>query len=620
VIREAIHADINSPETQPLVATADGIGRMVVRDGAASLTQQQFDDPFGAPTVLSVSSLDERKLEILFSESVNTESLRLSEEAGDNGTVIVEQNGQRLTNVELIYTERTDQNGGLRGVLTVTRELPFDTGSLEVSVLGTGSNTVVDRSGTRSYLRNIGDPAGTLLDGDNSGTEGGNFGGILAAGDLADDFDQDITEFSAPLGGSITVTGSLSSTFDVDIFSFAASAGEFFSVDYNGDSDALLGVFELDDQGTTDESDDTFELLARWEQSAGLIEDNSGFIDSELFQAFETPTTTTYYVAVAGDTFGELSENGGYSVEVSRTSTRSDLATEVGATLTSDGRLDFGGGNEQSIAYVSNAYRVSKQLIYLDFDGGISEDTEIGTVEFDALDASELDASLTGQTDRLINGGSGVTGIVDNVVSILDVGSYLPNLPGASTLNVQTLGSDLSAFNSASTGIYITTVDPTLSGLDPDEDFSTVFVGQSDANAPSLLGLAEDIDVAGQELAEEAIVLAENYAGVSNASTVVDLLNEYSRALANVVAHEYLHTAGMNHQPTNTIDYETIVDDPNNDGDASDSNDGAFAIMAYAPFSVELSQLGQLGTADLSFFEFPVGQIDTASLFVRWFS
>jgi hypothetical protein len=620
VIQEAIHADVNSPETQPLVATADGIDAMAIRNGAASLTQQQFDDPFGAPTVLSVSSPSERELKILFSESVNSESLRLSEQAGDDGTVIVEQNGQRLTDVELVYSESVSATGEVRGVLTISRALPFDSDSLQVSLLGTGAHTVVDRSGTRSYLRTVGDPAGTLLDGNKSGTEGGNFGSILTAGDLADDFDEEIVNFIVASDTSITITGSLDSTSDVDIFSFSLLAGDFFSVDYNSDSDALLGVFELDDQGTSTESDDTYELLARWEMSGGTVEDNSGFIDPELFQAFEAPTSTTYYVAIASDTFGTLSDDGGYTLQLTRTADRNDLATEVGAILTSDGRLDFGGGNEQSIAYVSNAYRVSKQLIYLDFDGGVSENTGIGTVEFEALDAGELDIRLVGETGRLISGGSGVTGIVDNVVSILDVGSYLPNLPGASTFNVQTLGGDLSAFSAASTGIYITTVDPTLSGLDPDEDFSTVFVGQSDANNPSLLGIAEDIDVAGQEIAEEAIVLAENYAGESTATTVVDLLNEYSRALANVVAHEYLHTAGFNHQPTSFSDYETIVDDPDNDGDATDSNDGAFAIMAYAPLSVELAELGQLGTADLSESEFPVGQIDTATLFVRWFS
>ena len=620
VMDEVVHADVNTPETQPLVATADGIGRSIVRDGVASLAQQQFDDPFGAPTVLSVSSPSEREIEILFSESVNSESLRLSEQAGDSGTVVVEQSGQRLTDVELVYSETAGPDGTLRGVLTITRELPFDAGSLQISLLGTGANTIVDRSGTRSYLRTVGDPAGTLLDGDNSGAEGGDFGGILTAGDLADDFDEEIDDFSAPLGGSITITGSLESSSDTDIFSFSASAGEFFSVDYSGVSDALLGVFELDDQGTSSDSDDTYELLARWEQSAGLTDDNSGFVDPELFQAFETPTSTTYYVAVAGDTFGTLSDNGGYTIELTRTANPNDLATEVGATLTSDGRLDFGGGNEQYIAYVSNSFRVSKQLLYLDFDGGVSQNTGIGTVTFEALDAGVLDISLDGQTDRLINGGSGVTGIMDNVASILDVGSYLPNLPGASSLNVQTLGSDLSAFNTASTGIFITTVDPTLSGLDPDEDFSTVLVGQSDANNPGLLGIAEDIDVAGQEIAEEAIVLAENYAGVSSATNLVDRFNEYSRALANVVAHEYLHSAGFNHQPTNFTQYQTLVDDPNNDGDDSDSNDGNFAIMAYAPFSVELAELGQLGTADLSDSEFPVGQIDTASLFVRWFS
>ena len=62
-----------------------------------------------------------------------------------------------------------------------------------------------------------------------------------------------------------------------------------------------------------------------------------------------------------------------------------------------------------------------------------------------------------------------------------------------------------------------------------------------------------------------------------------------------------------------------MPDDPNNDGDPSDANTG-IGLMAYAPTTDDINSLGELGTDDLSSGEFPVGQIDTADLLLRWLS
>ncbi len=619
-----VHTNSADETTQPIVVTANGIERLRVRSGEQFLNVQDQSDPHGAPTVVNVSQPNADQVRIIFSEPINTDSLRLSETLGDDGTVIVTQNGAIVSGLTLTYGEQTTSTGAVQGVLTITSDHDFDP-DFDVNIVLVGDpdhagGPIMDRSGDRTSLREVNDPSGTYLDGDGNGVEGGNFNVILSAADVADAFDAGPPDVNVNVGSSMTVGGSFHDANDVDVLSFDANANEYFAVDYTGDSDALLGVFYRDDQGTGgDGTDDTFELLARWENSAGFQ------ADPDLFMAFELPVTTEYYVVVAPDPFGDFTVDDSYTLQFTLSATDTALATAVGGVLNADSQINRGGGNVQAIAYVSNAKRTSKQLVYLDFDGGLSTGTDEGFVDVAAFDAAVLDSALAGETDRLLNGGSGVTGILDNILSIMDVGSYLPDLPGVGGLTVDLLDFDaggLATFNAAATGVYFTTDDPALSGLNPDEDFTTIFIGETNAFAPGLLGLAGSIDVAGLDFADEAIVFTENFEGSSTAPDVTDRLNEYSRYLGNVIVHELLHTMGLNHQPTNFLDYELVQDDPDNDGvvDVGETNEGEFGIMAYAPADIQLSQLGQLGTAPLTNVEFPIGDIDTATMIVWWFA
>ena len=88
--------------------------------------------------------------------------------------------------------------------------------------------------------------------------------------------------------------------------------------------------------------------------------------------------------------------------------------------------------------------------------------------------------------------------------------------------------------------------------------------------------------------------------------------------LANVAAHELGNVLGLNHQPTDDVHYWLWADDPdNNPGTADDSNHGA-GLMSYAPISVDLSRLLELGTNIITPNEFPTGDIDTVDLLLRW--
>jgi len=614
-INRVIHTAPMLDANRPVVVTTHGVERLSVRDGEFALTVQTLSDPVGAPTVVNVSQPNPSQIRIEFSESINSDSLRLSETLGDDGTVIVTQDGAIVSQLSSTYTEQTQADGKVRGILTITRGVPFDGAAVSIALDGASDSPIFDRSGLRSVLQHLGipagsiaDPGGTILDGNSDGREGGNYG-LIQLDDTTDDFTLDPETIAIMAGDNVVVGGAFGGVDDVDIIHFTATAGEFFSVSYSGESDAMMGVFQRDDQGTLSELDDTFELLARWESSAGFQ------ADPMLFEAFELPDTGDYYVAVTP--YEGVVGDGSYTLKLTLAADNTALAEALGAVLNTDNQISFGPDNVQDIAYVTNAFRVSKQLVYFDFDGGEFTEDSFGDVPVDAFDAAFLDAALAGMTDTLINGDvpSGVTGILENAQTIL---TSFP--AGIGSVDVMQVDGDLSGFMAATTGVYYTTVDPALSGLDPETDFTTVFVGQTQLGEPGLLGLANDIDVAGQNIADQAIVFAENFVGASTADTTVGKLNEYARYFANVLIHELLHTMGLNHQPTNLFDYELDVDDPDNDGNATDSNDGEYGIMANAPADVLLSQLGQLGTARLSFSEFPVGSIDTATLFTRWFS
>ena len=464
-----------------------------------------------------------------------------------------------------------------------------------------------------------GEFTGTFPTGD--GSPGGDFvyTGVLT--DYPDTFDQAITSPMITLivddpGGTLYLGSSFETGSDVDIYRFTGSQYDFFSAEYNGSPLAQMGVFWRDDQGTAvDTTDDTFEVLARHERS--------GTLASTIFEAFELPEDGEYYVALA-----PLFGSGGYQLALTMASSDTALREDMPLQVLPAG---------EEIAYISNAigdnnnlegFNLPKQLVYLDFDGGTATKYYI-PVAVDPFDMADIDPSLDGYEDTMINGdvGIGVTGIVENMITIF---TNTPATHPLGALTVQEIDvgdpGDWAAYQAASEGLYFTTVDPaTAQGLDPETDFTTVFIGNASdwIFGGGLLGIASGIDVANQSKADNALVFAQNFSFYVPYTTWYSTparLNQLSRAFANTTAHELGHVLGLNHQPTTfTSDALLTPDDPNNDGDPSEANTGV-GLMAYAPITDDINQVMELGTDDLSSGEFPVGQIDTADLLLRWLS
>jgi hypothetical protein len=300
---------------------------------------------------------------------------------------------------------------------------------------------------------------------------------------------------------------------------------------------------------------------------------------------------------------------------------------------TSDELLDGNAGNNsaglpggEQILYVSSTlnannnslgFQSAKQLVYLNFAGGRSDQTSQGIVNLTSLDSADLDPTLAGFSNTLTFGGaingSTITGIVDNLVTIFGTN---PASHPLGQLTVQNIGANLSIFDAATSGLYFTTVDPTTLGFEG--EFTELFIGNTGGGTPGLLGIASTVDFGNLSKADQAIIYAENFQGFSTATDTATKLNEYSRVLANVIAHELGHTLGLNHHPTTFFDNFLFPDDPDNDFvNGSDHNNG-LSLMAYNTTESELQMLLQLGTQDLSTREFPIGQTDTMDLLLKW--
>ncbi|NLF30559.1 MAG: DUF342 domain-containing protein, partial [Planctomycetes bacterium] len=633
-----------------VAAAADGIARIALRRRGAILRTREYNDPFGAPTIIEARTFSNAEIRITFSEEMNSASFTLAQDTDGDGSVrdvwdvpgtvsVRDENNNYFNDVRLAYTTVTDDHGNVHGVLSIFREEGFGGGMVQVEILGeTAGLAAYDRSGMRSALRDpnldgvaldMEDRPGTLLDGEANGIEGGTFWLLPFTSDVGDTFpDAWFVNFEGDRTGDFLFTAEIAETFktealafnplwtDSDIFSFTAEEGDFLSVHYTGTYLANVGVFYLDEAGSGLE-----ELVARWE---GLGLDGMG----DVYQALELPADGTYYVVV-----GHRGANAtSYTLQLALASSDDML----------DGALDAKTGVPygQQIGYVSNTVGDSTnllgantplQLVFLDFDGGETtkyfEQSEERDGPVEAMQAAWLDSRLEGMEDVLINGNDEVTGIVQNIMDI-----YL-DLPGSpvGVHRISTLEEwrqAIADFNDGLSGggLYFTTVDPAGWEFDAETDlteYTTVFFGANHLGAnPGAYGLASDIDVGNMTKANEALVFANNFGGWSEAWTLTDLLNEYAHALGYTGAHELGHTLGLNHQLTDLYVRDDVWD--NIDWTLLDGgvNAGKPGLMGYPPgFEVGLvlgDPAAALGVTYLDFNEFVTGYIDTADMIIRW--
>ncbi|KKL07673.1 hypothetical protein LCGC14_2583660, partial [marine sediment metagenome] len=442
-----------------VAAAADSMGTVTLLTMGAALWTRTYVDPLGPPTVVSVDIVSNVEGRIVFNEEINSGSLILSQDIDNDGTVtgladvlgsvlVINQNGTVLDDVTLTYTTQTTESGVSQGVLILRRAAGFGTDLVTVTLSGRPSlpdPVVHGHSGLRSARMDL---TSSAVD------------GILVAnssvfpfGDLADSFLDALSGGAIPLAvdSSMTLGNSFESSTDIDVIYFAGSEFQFFSAQYTSAASGAMALFYQDTQGTATTSDDTFEALAKHETGSG---------SNGITEAFELPGTGNYFLVIAPMAF-DLSNNL-YTVDIILTANDTDLVALSGVTV-------------DEIAYVSNAigdnnnnegFNTPKQLVYLDFDGGTA--TKMGgLVPVSAFDLADFAPTLDGNEDILINGGSGVYGIVQHVIDkFLDTpASYLDAQGNPGSLIVQQI-TMLAEWTAATTGIFFTTVDPATWGLD----------------------------------------------------------------------------------------------------------------------------------------------------------
>ena len=468
---------------------------------------------------------------------------------------------------------------------------------------------------------------GRLLDGNftglfpsGDGTAGGDFIAPTTIGNLPDNFQQALLADPIDLeldGGTYSFTSAIVGMDNIiDIIRFNADAYEYTGVEYLGSTLVEFALFYRDTNGTASVEDDLFKAISR-PVGASFDGDTYLFGEESFFQAWELPISGEYYLVLNWDNGGET-----YSLNITRSSSDTQLIADLGGELPGD----------RPIAYVSNSlslnnnfegYLQPKQIVYLNFSGGYA--TKYDTpepVQILPFSARSLDPLLAGKESQLINGGGGATGIVSNVVSIF---SEIPATQPGGSLTVNyinpSISSDWNNYLSATDGLWFTTVNPSLRGLDPETDFTTVFIGSADERvfeSGGLLGIASGVDLTNSSKADNSIVFAQNFSGYATEFDLTDMINQYSIALANAAAHELGHVLGLAHQPTDSVNYMLLADDPDNDPATPDDSNQGVGLMTYTPTITLISELSQLGTHNFEAGEFPLGTYSSVEQLLWW--
>ena len=168
-----------------------------------------------------------------------------------------------------------------------------------------------------------------------------------------------------------------------------------------------------------------------------------------------------------------------------------------------------------------------------------------------------------------------------------------------------------------------------------------MFVGDSDSpHSSSLDGIASTVDHMNSSDGDEAVIFLETFSRLTLAVDIDTRLNEYSRALANVIAHEFGHTLGLNHTGSLSFSFtdpdtgevfefgdfndlypntdHPFPDDPDNDPATPDDSNTGTSLIGSARPDEEIESLWELGTANLTAGEFPVGDNDQVDQLLRF--
>ncbi len=613
----AVTSSVPATGRQSVAVTADDLGTVTAGE---ALVQRVLSDPPGGPKVTLVQRVSDSEIRVALSEQVNTAALVVSQDsngdgdladAGDVlGTVSVrDAAGSLLDGITLDYATQATTDGE-QGVLRILRAGGFGGEPVSVVVETGAAPAILDRTGMRSLLNDFNrdgvvtgdeDPFGTSLNSAVAATEIP-VTAFVTGDDAADDFvDALAGALPLELAQPLIIVSAMEGSTDLDVFRFTGAAGHFVSVAFAGDAPASLAVFVRDDQGTGDASDDTFELLARPQSNVGDRSAGGG----DLFAAFELPESGEYFIVVEAEDGAVAGAE--YLLTVTLAETAGSLAAAQGATLDVGGAVRRAGRRVDPIAYLNNSDNPAKQLVFVAVTGGLSTgfiDSRGIVPPFAALDAGALDSRLAGLTQTLIDGstGLGVTGFVDVLL-----GAYAPALAG-DVHRISNLD-DRVAFEVATTGLWVTTNPGLLVGLDPAEDFTTIFVGAGSARLfEGQFGAAGALDVANLDKADDVLVFADAIAGLSGATSIAGLLNDYSLALGNVAARYLGEAIGLS-----VLDRLTIADAPS-------SPAGVHTLMGLggAGLAGDVLAAAVLGAGTLHGREFRIGSQDSFTLIGRW--
>jgi hypothetical protein len=700
--------------TKSVAAAANTIDQFVCYTLGQSILTREYVDPIGAPEIVASSIINGMNAKIVFSEELNTTSLVLSQDNDGDGVItpggsdvvgtvlFTDETGKILNDIILSYSTQVTESGRVQSVLTFSKADGFAGVMVVVnlsSITDLPSPVVYSSSLRSARMSLVCPPVATIL-ADQAPLP-------FPFGDVADDFlgALEAPAFDISVNRSLVTGNAFDSANDTDVYRFTANTFEFFSVEYTSFVMGELSLFYQDTQGTPELEDDTFELLARYEQNwTGDPSD-----PYTLFEAFELAGTGNYFILV--NPVGPIPEdNNIYTLELNRASTDSNLVDQLDS-----GVLPAG----EEIAYVSNfegqnnnvllgGFNDPRQLVYLNFDGGTATEYDVGPVDVLPFDLADIEAGLAGNETRIIEGGSGVVGIVDNILSIYsniangyrnELGDYgtdtldsvtdfggglirfitdnphtawiegdsLQNNTGNGdnwvgqivtktndttfevllsegtygtindaegiewtdhlTVKLITTQAEWDNANENEGGFYFTTIDPAMWAvpLDPETDFTTAFIGNADDTifGGGLFGIASNIDVAGQDKADNALIFSQNFFIYPASGSEENRLNQYSMTLANTIAHELGHTFGLNHQPKDreNLSWMLLQDNPSNTIYANTPNLG-MGLMSYASLEADMMSLGELGTNYTSD-ELPEGidaYIDTQDMILKWFS